>query len=117
MKTDLATSILAAIVGTVLAYFIVNIFLPPIESFTFSTLSGTNNYSLTEPDEDIFNFRALNPTVEVYVGDCTNYSETGECLDDVRSSGVQEAPVEEVLKESPVEESADGPENNASEGA
>ena len=68
MKTDLATSIIAAIAGIALAFFVTNLLLPPTSEVKFSTLSGKESYSITEPDDEIFNYRALNPTVEVYVG-------------------------------------------------
>ena len=39
------------------------------------------SYELTEPDEEIFNPRALNPTVEVYVGNCKEFDYNGQCID------------------------------------
>ena len=68
MKTDLATSIIAAVVGVAIAFFVTNLILPGFGNISFKTVSGNTNYSLTEPDSEIFNFRALNPTVEVFVG-------------------------------------------------
>jgi len=85
MKTDLATSILAAVIGIAVAYIVCNMFLPPLANVTFNTLSDKAKYSLTEPNPEVFNFRALNPTVEVYVGECSAYDENGECVDDVVS--------------------------------
>ena len=49
---------------------------------SFKTLENTVDSSLSEPNEEIFNFRAVNPTVEVYVGQCLEYNEKGECIDD-----------------------------------
>ena len=71
MKTDLTTSIIAAIVGTVAAYFVCNLLVPKIESFTLTSLSSDTDYTLTEPNVEVFNYRSVNPTVEVYVGNCT----------------------------------------------
>ncbi|MBQ2695246.1 hypothetical protein IJG04_01240 [Candidatus Saccharibacteria bacterium] len=82
MKTDLATSILAGVVGVVAAYFVCNLLLPEIPAVGFSVLGTSDSYNLTQPDEEIFNYRALNPTVEVYVGECKKYNENNECIDD-----------------------------------
>ncbi len=90
MKTDLATSILAATIGVVVAYVICNLFLPPLENVSFSTLTNSGTYELTEPSDEVFNFRALNPTVEVYVGECSEYDENGKCKDDISAASTEE---------------------------
>lgn len=82
MKTDLATAVIAAIAGIVVGFFVTNIVLPALQDVSFKTISGTINGSLVEPDTEIFNFRAINPTVEVFVGECTRYNEDGKCMDD-----------------------------------
>lgn len=83
MKTDLLTSIVAAVLGVGVAFLICNILLPEIEPVSFNKLSDTSSdYSLTEPDVNVFNYRALNPTVEVYVGDCTEFDSFGNCIDE-----------------------------------
>lgn len=81
MKTDLATSIGAAIAGVLVSFFIVNVFFGEIEDFTIKTVDPNLTVELAEPDENIFNFRALNPTVEVYVGECDEYNEDGTCIE------------------------------------
>ena len=93
MKTDLATSILAAIIGVVAAYFLCNLILPGIDRVTFKTLGESFTYKLVEPNVELFNYRALNPTVEVYVGKCQSYNENGECIDDMANvNNPDEAP-------------------------
>jgi hypothetical protein len=82
MKTDLATAIITAIVGVVIAYFVTNILIPPVEDFSYTSVDSSIGADYDTPDVELFNFRALNPTVEVYVGNCTEYDERGECLDD-----------------------------------
>lgn len=79
MKTDLATSIGVAILGVLIAYFVCNFFIGPIEPISFKTIDGDINASLAEPNVNVFNYKALNPTVEVYVGDCGERDENGEC--------------------------------------
>lgn len=80
MKTDLATSIGMAVLGAVLAFVIANMLFGEIKDVTFRTISGKVDTSLGVPDEEIFNYKALNPTVEVYVGDC-ELDYYGNCID------------------------------------
>ncbi len=99
MKKDLTTAIITAVICIVASYLVCNLFLPALESVSFKTLSGDTNYSLAEPDNEIFNYRAINPTVEVYVGGCTSYDENGNCLDEITSTPIEEGqePSEEGL--------------------
>ena len=80
MKNDLATSIIAAIIGILVAYFACSAILPEIEGVNYKTLSSSITYNLSEPDPEVFNFRAVNPTVEVYVGQCEEYNANNECV-------------------------------------
>ena len=82
MKKDLATSIALAIVGTVIGYLVCNLFIGEIEPVSFSTVEGVS-IDLDAPDPEVFNYRALNPTVEVYVGECVEYNTNGECVEQV----------------------------------
>lgn len=86
MKKDLASSIGLAILGAIIAYFVCNLLIPPIEDFSFKTVDSSVNANITDPNPEIFNYKAINPTVEVYVGDCTEYNDYGECID--QSTGV-----------------------------
>ena len=88
MKADLTTSILAAIFGFVVAFVVTNLLVPGISEFSFKNLQNAPDASLVEPSEDVFNYRSVNPTVEVYVGDddqdgtqsvCTSYDANGNC--------------------------------------
>lgn len=79
MKTDLATSIGVAILGVLIAYFVCNFFIGPIESVSFKTIEQDVDATLAEPNVNVFNYKALNPTVEVYVGNCGERDENGEC--------------------------------------
>ncbi len=82
MKTDLASSIGAAIVGALLAYFVCNLFIGEIQPVTIKTVDSTVSADLVTPNVEVFNYKALNPTVEVYVGDCTEFNSYGECVED-----------------------------------
>jgi hypothetical protein len=69
MKTDLATSIGMAVLGAVMAFVVCNMLFGEIEDVSFKTSSGKVDTTLLEPDEEVFNYKALNPTVEVYIGE------------------------------------------------
>lgn len=115
MKTDLATTIIAVIAGIIIAYFATNIIIPGLEDVSFKNLSESINTSLTDPDVNVFNFRAINPTVEVYVGQCTEYNEKGECIDGNYQSSEDETDEENETNEksntTPDEESPNEEEN------
>ena len=86
MKKDLATSIGLTIVGAIIAYFVTNMFIGPIEDVTVKTVDSNLDLTLAEPDPEVFNYRAINPTVEVYVGDCTEVDASGNCVDNKAGS-------------------------------
>jgi len=69
--SSLATVVLIAIISTVAAAFVVNALLgdPNDESVTVNYMDVISS-SVTQPDTEVFNNQAVNPTVEVYVGRC-----------------------------------------------
>ena len=81
MKTDLASSIGVAILGVIVAYFVCNMLIPAIEDYTVKTVGSSVNAEVVEPSPEVFNYKAINPTVEVYVGDCTELNDRGECIE------------------------------------
>ena len=81
MKTDIVTTIVAASIGVAISFFIVsNLILKDPDPVVVKTLSTTTSSSLDEPNVEIFNYRAINPTVEAYV-DCNNYDYAGNCIE------------------------------------
>lgn len=80
MNKDLITAIGTAIVGVVLAYFVTNMIVKPADPITVKTVDSNVSANIDEPSPEIFNYLSLNPTVEVYVGDCTETNEYGECV-------------------------------------
>ena len=84
MKTsDYISVIMIAIVGTILAYFLMNALLgDPVDLTKSFEYIETVNSELVEPDANIFNSFALNPTVEVYVGSCVDSDQDGKLDDD-----------------------------------
>ena len=85
------TSIFAAVVGALVAYFVCGMFLPSFDemSVSISKLASEESFSLTEPDSEIFNYRSVNPTVEVWVGDCKNIGDNGACNDGIVTDNPQ----------------------------
>lgn len=83
MKTDLASSIALAIVGVIISYLICNTLVGTwtTGSYTIRTIESAVSADVADPDPEIFNYRALNPTVEVYVGNCKEFDSNGQCLD------------------------------------
>ena len=89
MKTDLASSIGIAIAGVLIAYFVCNLFIGPIEDVNIKTVDSSLSTDIADPNPEVFNYRAINPTVEVYVGDdenCAQFDDNGECIDGSSSS-------------------------------
>lgn len=107
MKNELATAIVAAIAGVVISYFVCNMFVGTSSDFSFSSVDASVNSELASPNRELFNYRALNPTVEVYVGNCTEVNMYGECVD-ASSEQIEEGIIEEA------EEAAEGTNNTNS---
>ncbi|MBR3138531.1 hypothetical protein IKG38_00730 [Candidatus Saccharibacteria bacterium] len=82
MKKDLTTAIGTALIGAIAAFFICNLFLGEIQPVEFKTVNSNITTNLTDPNPELFNYKALNPTVEVYVGDCDEVNQYGECIDE-----------------------------------
>lgn len=83
MKADLASSIGLAVVGVIISYLICNLLVSnwTTSDYVVKTIETTVSSDVADPDPNIFNYRSLNPTVEVYVGDCKEYDADGQCID------------------------------------
>lgn len=95
MKTDLITSIGVAILGTIISYFVCNMFIGEIKPKSIMTVDGSVSATLANPDPELFNYRALNPTVETYIGECDQLSENGECLDEDTPNNSDDSDIED----------------------
>ena len=97
-QSDIFTLILVAGIGTLASFFVCSALLgdPDEASTEFTRLSQVISADLTEPDPEIFNSTAINPTIEVYVGDCEDIDQNG-ILDmaELVACGRAEAVVEE----------------------
>ena len=80
MNKNLLSAIGVAIVGAIIAFVVCNLIMPELEPVSFQNVDASFTTDLTDPDPEVFNVRALNPTVEVYVGNCTDFDEFGQCI-------------------------------------
>ncbi len=69
-KSDIAALIFVASISVIIAYFVAGAFIgnPGEDTTTVKTLSEISA-EVEEPDSSIFNEDAINPTVEVFIGD------------------------------------------------
>lgn len=83
-QSDIFTLILVAGIGTLAAFFACRAILgdPNAASTKFKTVNRVISSSLVQPDPEVFNSTAINPTIEVYVGDCEDIDQNG-ILDDM----------------------------------
>ena len=81
MKSELFTAVIAAIAGVLVAYFVCNLLIGEIEPVSIKTVENDVSAELTDPNPEVFNYKALNPTVEIFIGDCTEYDASGVCID------------------------------------
>lgn len=83
-QSDIFSIILVASVGTLAAFFICQSIMgdPNKASVKFKALTEVVSQKLVNPDPEVFNSTAINPTVEVYVGDCEDVDQNG-ILDDL----------------------------------
>ena len=102
MKSDLATTILVAAVGAVGSFFICGLFLPKLNDVSYKTIETSIKSTVENPNNEVFNSTALNPTVEVCVGDCKEGNSEiieEEVEEKVEEEGKEETVVEEVEEE------------------
>lgn len=71
-KQDIAMIILIAGVSALISYFVVNeipsIGKPSEEKFTTNTMTEISD-QIAEPSDEIFNDKAINPTVQITIGE------------------------------------------------
>lgn len=82
-QSDVFSIIFVAGVGMFASFFACQAIMgdPNEAVISFTTLREPITASLVSPEPDVFNSTAINPTVEVYVGDCADRDGNG-ILDD-----------------------------------
>lgn len=103
-QSDIITIILVAISGTVVAFLSVNALLgdPNEKTAEVKTIDVIAS-ELEVPDPEVFNEDAINPTIEVYVGECEDVDQNG-ILDRAELVACGQADPEEPAEEIPEED-------------
>lgn len=122
-QSDIITIGIVAAIGTLVAAMSLNAILgdPDLKSEKIKTIKAVNS-ELKQPDPEIFNEDAINPTIEVYVGNCEDVDRNG-ILDQAElvACGQATAEEEETEKDTNKAEKSDSKEtektNNESGGA
>ena len=114
-QSDIFTVIAVAIVGVIVSALLLNMILgnPDEKSVSFKTVAVIES-SLENPDPEIFNPEAINPTVEVYIGDCTAYDDRGNCIMDPDNPSPEQDEAENN-PETPEENGGENEEENEEE--
>lgn len=78
-QSDIFTLILIAGIGTLAAFFLCNAIMgdPDEAKVSFTRLGSVISANLATPDPEVFNSTAINPTIEVYVGECEDIDHNG----------------------------------------
>lgn len=109
-QSDIFTLVLIAGIGTLAAFLTCNAIMgdPNKASVQFTALSKVIESDLSSPDPEVFNSYAINPTVEVYVGDCEDIDRNGilDTAELIVCGKVQpeEEPTDESAEENTAEE-------------
>lgn len=97
-RSDIYSLVLIAGIGTLASFLACNAILgdPNEAKVEFTTVREVLTSELASPDEEIFNSTAINPTIEVYVGDCEDIDQNG-MLDkaELIACGREQAPEDE----------------------
>ncbi|MBR0403349.1 hypothetical protein IJI55_02265 [Candidatus Saccharibacteria bacterium] len=114
-QSDIITVVIIAVVGTIAAYFGVNMLLgnPADATYQFKIIEGISA-DLASPDPEVFNKDAINPTIEVYVGDCQDVDQNG-IIDKAELVNCGKLDVSELEKEKQDEEEDTEPEEDTTQ--
>lgn len=96
-QSDIFSIILVAGIGVFAAFLLCNSLMgdPNSASTEFEALSEVIKSDLVTPDAEIFNSAAINPTIEVYVGDCEDVDRNG-ILDEAELAACSTVEVEQT---------------------
>lgn len=101
-QSDIFTLILVAGIGILASFFACNALLgdPDLATTQFTELKDVISNQLEMPNPEVFNSTAINPTIEVYVGDCEDIDQNGMLdMAELIACGKIEAPAEETTPE------------------
>ncbi len=77
-QSDIMTAVMIATIGTVAAFALVNTVLgnPDDLVVEYKSVSSISSV-LTDPDPEVFNYSSINPTVEIWIGNCKDIDRDG----------------------------------------
>lgn len=75
-QSDIISVVMVAVIGSIVAFLMVNLILGEPQDVTYKTVSSVSA-DLREPDPEVFNESAVNPTIEIYVGSCEDIDRNG----------------------------------------
>ena len=77
-RSDMISIALTAMIGVFASWFLVNLFMgnPDEAKATYKDIEVVQP-DLAAPNAEVFNSDAINPTIEVYVGDCVDVDQDG----------------------------------------
>ena len=76
-KSDIAMIILIASVSVMIAYFVAKAIVGDVQNETVKVkTTDAISTDITQPDTSVFNTNAINPTVEVIIGDQATSSQS-----------------------------------------
>ena len=77
-QSDIFTIIAVALVGIIISALLLNMIIGnPDEKYVSFNVVEVIEPELEKPNSEVFNPDAINPTVEVYVGDCVDQDQNG----------------------------------------
>ena len=99
-RKDIISIVAVAILGVVAVIVAVNSILGDIDdkSATFRSIEVVNS-SVGAPDPEVFNPDAINPTVDVFVGNCVDKNGNGQLDEDELVGCSRSEPEEEVVED------------------
>ena len=68
-NSDITTVGIIGVIGIIGAYFLINALLPQMSTVSFKTIQRISA-TLAEPNDEVFNSAAINPTMATIVGTC-----------------------------------------------
>ena len=80
-QSDLLSIVAIAVFGFIVSYLVVGMFMNPDDAkVTYKKVSPIDA-TVQMPSPDLFNVNAINPTVEVYIGNCIDIDQDGVLSD------------------------------------
>lgn len=77
-SSDIVSIVIVAMIGVLASYFAVNAIMGnPDDAYVSYKTIEVIEPELSEPDSEVFNADSINPTVEVFVGNCEDVDQDG----------------------------------------